>query len=227
MSRAETQSLQLSSTSGPLDDGTYSLWAPIRSTIPFGVDNPPCYPGASCDTDQSLLSAQSYQTPYRPTSPQPGTSLALGTSGIQVPSFGKQKSCDKPRLQCSHKGCTKSFVRRGDLNRHARKHEPGAANIHCPQAGCKFHEDKGFYRRDKLLSHCKVVHKLSPGEVWDLEIKIRHDRNEELEPGFCERILAERNVKWVALTGRVMYTTCQCWWGLPTAKIGHTAPPVA
>ena len=143
------------------------------------------------------------------------------TSGGQVSRPEKGKDDDKSRLTCGHKGCTKSFIRQGDLNRHSRKHQPEAANHHCPQAGCKYYEDKGFYRNDKLLSHCKTVHKLTPSEVEHMCRKRKHDRIEELEPGLCTRRVTEMNALETQY-GYVSDMSCECWY-LSTNEIKRKA----
>ena len=59
----------------------------------------------------------------------------------------------KPRSTC--KTCRKSFTRPSDLNRHAKKHQPGARIYTCSVAGCDY---EGSYRKDKLTAHEKNCH---------------------------------------------------------------------
>ena len=59
----------------------------------------------------------------------------------------------KPRSTC--KTCRKSFTRPSDLNRHAKKHQPGARIYTCSIAGCDY---EGSYRKDKLAAHVKNCH---------------------------------------------------------------------
>ena len=60
----------------------------------------------------------------------------------------------KPRPVC--KTCHKSFSRPSDLDRHARKHQPGARIHTCSVPGCDY---EGSYRKDKLTAHMKNCHK--------------------------------------------------------------------
>lgn len=60
----------------------------------------------------------------------------------------------KPRPVC--KTCRKSFSRPSDLDRHAKKHQPGAKIHTCSVPGCDY---EGSYRKDKLTAHVKNCHK--------------------------------------------------------------------
>ena len=60
----------------------------------------------------------------------------------------------KPRPVC--KTCRKSFSRPSDLDRHAKKHQPGARIHMCSVPGCDY---EGSYRKDKLTAHVKNCHK--------------------------------------------------------------------
>ena len=60
----------------------------------------------------------------------------------------------KPRPIC--KTCHKSFSRPSDLDRHAKKHQPGARIHMCSVPGCDY---EGSYRKDKLTAHVKNCHK--------------------------------------------------------------------
>lgn len=55
------------------------------------------------------------------------------------------------RLPCTH--CGKTFGRIGDLNRHARIHNPNAPRYTCPEPGCKFSGMNGMLRKDRLQAH--------------------------------------------------------------------------
>ena len=72
--------------------------------------------------------------------------------------FADPATDNKPRFPCSHPGCSKTFSRSADMARHFKKHDPVAPLFYCTEAGCKFSGEKGFYRRDKLLSHVRTVH---------------------------------------------------------------------
>jgi hypothetical protein len=53
--------------------------------------------------------------------------------------------------------CNTSFARKGDLDRHSKKHEAPA--FFCPFFDCRFNT-RGFCRRDKLASHMRQGHKV-------------------------------------------------------------------
>ena len=59
----------------------------------------------------------------------------------------------KPRSTCNT--CRKSFSRPSDLDRHAKKHQPGSRIYTCSIAGCDY---EGSYRKDKLTAHVKNCH---------------------------------------------------------------------
>lgn len=54
--------------------------------------------------------------------------------------------------------CNKTFTRPYDLQRHAKKHIPGGKPFEYPVQDCKYKEELGFYRKDKLFSHMRSVH---------------------------------------------------------------------
>ena len=58
---------------------------------------------------------------------------------------------------CPQPDCMKSFHRASDLKRHSLKHEESKP-FNCEVHGCKYNGERGFYRRDKLLSHQRNVH---------------------------------------------------------------------
>ena len=51
--------------------------------------------------------------------------------------------------------CNRTFGRHSDLERHAKKHEPGLVVFHCDVDNCEY---KGSYRKDKLQAHVKRCH---------------------------------------------------------------------
>ena len=55
------------------------------------------------------------------------------------------------RFQCTQ--CTKSYLRRGDRDRHARIHDPNAVRFPCPAHGCNRSGNMAFFRQDKLAEH--------------------------------------------------------------------------
>lgn len=60
----------------------------------------------------------------------------------------------KRRYYCNFKGCTRSFSRPGDRNRHLKSHYLEERIFVCPERLCAMR----FYRRDKLLDHSRRVH---------------------------------------------------------------------
>ena len=51
--------------------------------------------------------------------------------------------------------CNKTFSRRSDMERHAKKHQPTMRIYHCSVRGCEY---EGSYRKDKLEAHVKNCH---------------------------------------------------------------------
>ncbi|MCJ1249261.1 hypothetical protein MMC30_006484 [Trapelia coarctata] len=49
--------------------------------------------------------------------------------------------------------CGKAYARKGDMERHARSHEP--PGLWCVVEGCRF-QVKGFHRKDKFADHLKT-----------------------------------------------------------------------
>lgn len=60
----------------------------------------------------------------------------------------------KWRYYCNFGGCTRSFSRPSDRNRHLKSHYPEERIFACPERPCTMR----FYRRDKLLDHSRRVH---------------------------------------------------------------------
>ncbi|KAH8731496.1 hypothetical protein GQ44DRAFT_330941 [Phaeosphaeriaceae sp. PMI808] len=62
------------------------------------------------------------------------------------------------QFKCRFKGCkSRSFTRRGDLIRHARKHDSSKL-FSCPAENCNRTRSKGFTRKDKLIDHLLAGH---------------------------------------------------------------------
>lgn len=60
------------------------------------------------------------------------------------------------RFCCPHPSCAdRSFGRRGDRDRHVRKHSVTERTYACPKPAC----GKLFYRKDKLLDHTRHGHR--------------------------------------------------------------------
>ena len=101
---------------------------------------------------------------YHRTFPAAGVDLNLTTAsaptlGLNVGSSSASSPANNgSRVDCPFQGCGKSFTRKGDLSRHAKKHDPEARTFHCYVQGCGFNGDRGFYRRDKLMDHERKAH---------------------------------------------------------------------
>lgn len=61
----------------------------------------------------------------------------------------------KGRYYCTYNGCTKSFSRPTDRERHSKKHYPEERVFVCPEIPCTMR----FYRRDKLVDHSRRMHR--------------------------------------------------------------------
>lgn len=79
--------------------------------------------------------------------------LANGTNLTALSANTGRQRFMKTRSTC--KACRKSFSRPSDLNRHAKKHQPGARIYTCSISGCDY---EGSYRKDKLAAHVKNCH---------------------------------------------------------------------
>ena len=77
-----------------------------------------------------------------------------GTNLTASSANASRQRATKPRPVC--KTCRKSFSRPSDLDRHAKKHQPGARIHMCSVPGCDY---EGSYRKDKLTAHVKNCHK--------------------------------------------------------------------
>ncbi|KAL9111727.1 MAG: hypothetical protein Q9187_007880, partial [Circinaria calcarea] len=63
------------------------------------------------------------------------------------------------RFTCTHTGCTTTFTRIRDRDRHMGKHS--SRQHDCPINGCNRKGDKAFYRLDKLYDHQRQKHKMT------------------------------------------------------------------
>ena len=79
--------------------------------------------------------------------------LANGTNLTALSANTGRQRVMKTRSTCTT--CRKSFTRPSDLNRHVKKHQPGARIYTCSIAGCDY---EGSYRKDKLAAHVKNCH---------------------------------------------------------------------
>ncbi|KAL9118152.1 MAG: hypothetical protein Q9187_005307 [Circinaria calcarea] len=93
------------------------------------------------------------------TSPGTDTFSAIPTASIAT-------KASNDRFACLHPGCVRSSSRSSDLQRHMRKHDTSTKLFNCNVKGCKYNGAKGFYRRDKLVSHQRKRHGMhKSGEV--------------------------------------------------------------
>ena len=86
--------------------------------------------------------------------------LDSGLLAIQSPCVLEEQPCitQHPRAICP--SCQATFARKGDMIRHARKHNPTMADaFKCPFPECR---GKGFPRNDKLLAHLRTAHRCTP-----------------------------------------------------------------
>ena len=79
--------------------------------------------------------------------------LANGTNVTALSANTGRQRVMKSRSTC--KTCRKSFSRPSDLNRHAKKHQPGTRIYTCSVAKCDY---EGSYRKDKLAAHVRNCH---------------------------------------------------------------------
>ncbi|MCJ1462706.1 hypothetical protein MMC07_001309 [Pseudocyphellaria aurata] len=76
------------------------------------------------------------------------------------------------RFACSHEGCSSSFLRKGDLNRHLKSHEDGPRRFDCFADGCERTGNYGFTRFDKLKEHVARHNPLSDVNIYTKSLQI-------------------------------------------------------
>ena len=63
------------------------------------------------------------------------------------------------RIPCISPSCDRTFSRKADMRRHARKHNPAASpTFPCGEADCKINTPRCFTRKDKLIDHVRKKH---------------------------------------------------------------------
>lgn len=92
---------------------------------------------------QDRITAPSFNTPLELTGNLQGTPHATHDSGLDLA---------PQRPTCTN--CNKSFTRKADLDRHAKKHQPNAKAFRCGVVGCTFDN----YRKDKVSVHIRRRH---------------------------------------------------------------------
>ena len=142
------------------DGGPWDLLNPDFSsrTAPYVTMNQNFYPIPNCYNNTSCPYAGNTNLAYSSgdmeavaETPQP--TLANGTNLTALSANNGRQRVMKTRSTCTT--CRKSFTRPSDLNRHAKKHQPGARIFTCSVAGCDY---EGSYRKDKLTAHVKNCH---------------------------------------------------------------------
>ncbi|KAL8640827.1 MAG: hypothetical protein Q9226_008702, partial [Calogaya cf. arnoldii] len=84
--------------------------------------------------------------------------------GGKTPTNEQSRSTIPKPYVCVYPGCTRSFARAYDLDRHMKVHFPGSVGkLDCPQgikegSFCKRVGELGFTRRDHLVEHMRKVH---------------------------------------------------------------------
>lgn len=78
----------------------------------------------------------------------------LDESRIPANSNAAAKVATQERLSCDRPGCTSSFTRQADLQRHVISRHDKGRSYKCAVNGC----EKTFYRQDKLLVHRRRQH---------------------------------------------------------------------
>ena len=78
--------------------------------------------------------------------------LATSEAGLRVHMLQDHSA----RHKCPLGLCEETFGRKADAERHMGKHEP--PKYRCPIENCPYSAEKGFYRKDKLMSHLKSMH---------------------------------------------------------------------
>ena len=129
------------------------------SNLSPDFSSPPVTPSNS----SSCSYAVGYSPSIDPLSPMPNFSSSTLDPLGPLPTSEQHTTSRQEDHQhtCSYPGCGKHFRRSADLRRHERKH--GSMSWHCQVDGCKYHGEKGFYRRDKLLSHQRARHGMHGG----------------------------------------------------------------
>lgn len=92
---------------------------------------------------QGRTTAPSFNTPLEATVDHPKTPHATHESDLDL--APKRPTCAE---------CNKSFTRKADLDRHAKKHQVDAKVFRCGVAGCTFDN----YRKDKVSVHIRRRH---------------------------------------------------------------------
>ncbi len=81
---------------------------------------------------------------------------AVANMGLIFSSTVTYRSKQSKPCECAV--CGLAFERVSDFMRHFKKHDPNAPRFNCRVEGCPYKGQKGFYRKDKLMSHVKCRH---------------------------------------------------------------------
>jgi hypothetical protein len=140
-------------------DGAHELAFPPHHMVPVQEGY------LTYNTAQNHTGAQSYDSDnvrplYHPVVDCTSTSVTPQTPSSTPSSI---KSSPTTRLPCTV--CGRTFGRKGDLDRHSRKHV-NAPRFYCQLPGCEF-GIRGFDRRDKHDDHMRRGHKMIKVDgVW-------------------------------------------------------------
>ena len=92
---------------------------------------------------QGRIATPSFNSPFEETVDLQKTPYATRDNGLDLAT--QRPTCAK---------CSKSFTRKADLDRHAKKHQADAKIFRCGVVGCTFDN----YRKDKVLVHIRRRH---------------------------------------------------------------------
>jgi hypothetical protein len=109
--------------------------------------------GSSMTPPSSCEHAETTMLAWPPVESQPNLS-----SAAPIRLSGNRKSLGKPQLKCPHPGCTSTFPRKYELERHRRTIHDPKVNIVCSVYGCN-RTAKPFPRLDKFYEHFRKHHK--------------------------------------------------------------------
>ena len=93
--------------------------------------------------------------------------MQTGSSSAQGHDTASPTEVVNPPIQLSRfycHQCTKSYSRRGDLERHAKSHAQTPELYDCPMPRCQHTGWNGFLRKDKLVQHLRRMHAIGGRE---------------------------------------------------------------
>ncbi|KAI4166609.1 MAG: hypothetical protein LQ343_007904 [Gyalolechia ehrenbergii] len=119
-------------------------WSPTPGAAPafFGIQEP-AYRSTTMPFHDNFAPHHINVMTNNPSAPLPGD----GEPPLAAMSDG--------RFACAV--CGKTCARRRDLRRHELKHKPGTKVFDCPKPDCVRKGLQGFDRKDKMISHMKIL----------------------------------------------------------------------